>query len=209
MNSINYQKELDKIIDKLEREEVIPRLLLHSCCAPCSSYVLSYLSKYFFITVLFYNPNISPREEFERRLMEQKRLIASLDTIHPIDIEESDYLPETFYEIAKGHETELEGNERCTKCYRLRLEETAKYAKRGVYDFFTTTLSISPLKSSQKLNTIGLELAEQYQVPYLVSDFKKKGGYQKSVELSKDFELYRQNFCGCIYSKFEAEQRIK
>jgi len=181
----------------------VPRLLLHSCCAPCSSYVLEYLSQYFAITVLYYNPNIFPEEEYRKRVEEQKKLIAALPVKHPVSFVEGRYQPEEFFAVAKGLEDVPEGGERCRKCFRLRLEETAKLAAEGGYDYFTTTLSISPLKNAQALNEIGQELATVYEVPYLPSDFKKRGGYQRSIELSREYELYRQSFCGCVYSMCE------
>ena len=207
MNKINYQKELDKVIEVLQRQGRVPRLLLHSCCAPCSSYVLEYLSRYFEITVFYYNPNIYPPEEFGKRVEEQKRLIAQLPAEHPISFLDGPYEPERFYEMAKGLEQVPEGGARCFKCYRLRLTETAEMARAGKYDYFTTTLSISPLKNAQKLNEIGIRLGEEYGVPYLKSDFKKKNGYKRSVELSAQHHLYRQNYCGCVFSKREAELR--
>lgn len=207
---MNYQLELDKIINELQKKQTdaavyVPRLLLHSCCAPCSSYVLEYLSQYFEITVLYYNPNIFPEQEYRKRVEEQKRLIAALPVKHPVSFMEGRYLPEEFFAVTKGLEKVPEGGERCRKCFRLRLEETAKLATAGEYDYFTTTLSISPLKNAQALNEIGQELAAVYEVPYLPSDFKKRGGYQRSIELSLVYELYRQNFCGCVYSVRECE----
>lgn len=201
MNKINYQKELDKIIDSLNGR--VPTLLLHSCCAPCSSYTLEYLSNYFDITVYYYNPNISPKAEFDKRFGEQKRLIASLPAKHEIKLVEGDYNYGDFSEIAKGFEDAKEGGERCFRCYKLRLEKSAHLAKEQGFDYFCTTLSISPLKNSQKINEIGLEVAEKYGVKWLPSDFKKKEGYKRSIELSREYNLYRQNFCGCVFSKKE------
>lgn len=201
MNKINYQKELDKIIDSLDGR--VPTLLLHSCCAPCSSYALEYLSNYFDITVYYYNPNISPKAEFDKRFAEQKRLIASLPAKHKIKLIEGDYNYSDFSEIAKGFENVKEGGERCFRCYKLRLEKSAHLAKEQGFDYFCTTLSISPLKNSQKINEIGLEVAEKYGVKWLPSDFKKKEGYKRSIELSREYNLYRQNFCGCVFSKKE------
>lgn len=201
MNKINYQKELDKIIASLDGR--VPTLLLHSCCAPCSSYTLEYLSNYFDITVYYYNPNISPKVEFDKRFGEQKRLIASLPAKHEIKLIEGDYNYSDFSEIAKGFENVKEGGERCFRCYKLRLEKSAHLAKEQGFDYFCTTLSISPLKNSQKINEIGLEVAEKYGVKWLPSDFKKKEGYKRSIELSREYNLYRQNFCGCVFSKKE------
>lgn len=203
MNKINYQKELDKVIEVLQRQGRVPRLLLHSCCAPCSSYVLEYLSRYFEITVFYYNPNIYPPEEFGKRVEEQKRLIAQLPAAHPISFLDGPYEPERFYEMARGLEQVPEGGERCFKCYRLRLTETAEMARAGKYDYFTTTLSISPLKNAEKLNEIGGQLAKDYGVDYLYSDFKKRNGYKRSTELSREYGLYRQDYCGCVFSMRE------
>ena len=195
---INYQLELEKELKKIK--DTKPKLLLHVCCAPCSSYVLTYLSDYFDITVLYYNPNISPIEEYQKRLNEEKRLIKELNKEN-IHIMECKYDNETFNEIAKGLEDAPEGGIRCYKCYTLRIEETARIAKEKNFDYFTTTLTISPLKNSQVLNKIGRELEEKYNVKYLYSDFKKKEGYKTSIILSKKYNLYRQNYCGCIYSR--------
>lgn len=199
MNKINYQKELDKIIDNLNGE--VPKLFLHSCCAPCSSYTLEYLNNYFDITVYYFNPNISPKAEFDKRYAEQKRLIEALPSKHPIKLVCGEYDYNNFLEIAKGYEDVPEGGERCFRCYRMRLESTAKLAKEQEFDYFCTTLSISPLKNSQKINEIGYEVAEKYGIKWLPSDFKKKEGYKRSIELSREYQLYRQNFCGCIFSK--------
>lgn len=204
---INYQIALDKQIKKHLEQNDVPSLLLHSCCAPCSSYCIEYLSHYFHITILFYNPNISPVGEYERRVEEQKRLIQQMDTKYPVQFMEGEYDTSKFYCIAQGLEDVPEGGERCVACYKLRLEEAAFLARSLSFDYFTTTLSISPMKSSQILNNIGDELSEIYQVSYLNSDFKKRGGYKRSVELSKEYNLYRQDFCGCIYSKKEALKR--
>lgn len=209
MNKRNYQRELEQIITKETNESRVPRLLLHSCCAPCSSYVLEYLSRYFEITVYYYNPNISPKEEYEKRAAEQKSLIERLPAEHRITLEVGPYEPERFYAMAKGLEGVPEGGERCFGCYRLRLLEAAKLAAEGGYDYFTTTLTISPLKNAEKLNEIGEELAGIFHVEHLPSDFKKKNGYKRSVELSAEYGLYRQNYCGCVYSKREQEERNK
>lgn len=207
MNRRNYQRELEAVIKENENKSRVPRLLLHSCCAPCSSYVLEYLSDYFEITVFYYNPNISPAEEYEKRAAEQQHLIQELPAKHPIHLVVGAYEPERFYAVSKGLETVPEGGERCFRCYRLRLEETAKMAAEGGFDYFATTLTISPLKNAQKLNEIGEELSELYKVEHLPSDFKKKNGYKRSVELSAEYGLYRQNYCGCVFSKREQELR--
>ena len=207
VNKRNFQKELDKLIEKNGKEEKVPRLFLHSCCAPCSSYVLEYLSRYFEITVFFYNPNISPEEEYVHRVAEIRRLIGEMKFIHPVKFVEGRYDPREFYEMAKGMEDVPEGGERCFKCYRLRMEEAARLAEEGGYDYFTTTLSISPLKNAGKINEIGEELAGIYHVHHLPSDFKKKNGYKRSIELSHEHDLYRQNYCGCVFSRKEAMER--
>ena len=203
----NYQRILDKTLEELSREGRRPRLLLHSCCAPCSSYVLEYLSNYFSITVFYYNPNIYPPEEFGKRVEEQQRLIGELPVKHPVSFLEGPYEPERFYDMARGLEALPEGGERCFRCYRLRLEEAAQMARAGGFDYFTTTLSISPLKNAQKLNEIGAYLAEEYKVPYLFSDFKKKNGYKRSTELSAQYGLYRQDYCGCVFSLRERKKQ--
>lgn len=195
----NYQRELEKTIGGLGGK--IPKLLIHSCCAPCSGYVLEYLSEYFSITILYYNPNIYPAEEFFKRLEEQKRLAREMKFKNPVSVIDMGYDPEEFFAAAKGYENEKEGGARCEKCFRLRLEKSAEIAKETGFDYFTTTLSISPLKNAEVLNQIGKELSEKYGIPYLFSDFKKKNGYKRSIELSKEYGLYRQNYCGCIYSQ--------
>lgn len=235
----NYRKQLDELISTWSASGRIPTLLLHCCCAPCSSAVLEYLRNYCRITVFFYNPNISPKEEYEKRLQEEKRFISEftasepcflpsgtdhnadagsrtfadlpfgtdnnagvpLRTVYPIEILEAPYDPERFFTEARGLESAPEGGERCTKCFRLRLHETARVAKEGGFDYFTTTLTISPLKDAHRLNAIGLEMGELFGVPFLPSDFKKRDGYKRSIELSRDYNLYRQNYCGCIFSK--------
>ena len=201
MNKVNFQKETDRIIEKITEQGTLPRLLLHSCCAPWSSYTLEYLSDYFDITVYYFNPNISPKSEFEKRFAEQKRLIEALPAKNKIHLIRGDYDYNEFLKIAKGLETVREGGERCFKCYRLRLEKTAALAKENGFDYFCTTLSISPLKNSLKINEIGFDIAEKYGVKWLPSDFKKREGYKRSIELSREYELYRQNFCGCVFSK--------
>lgn len=199
-NQRNYQRELEATINAIEKGQV-PKLLLHSCCAPCSSYCLEYLSEFFEITVFYYNPNIEPEEEYRFRVREIKRLTEEMPFRHPVTFLEGEYDNALYHNVVKGLEEEKEGGARCEMCFRLRLERTAQLAKKEKFDYFTTTLSISPLKSAQKLNNIGEEVAEKYGIRYLNSDFKKKGGYQRSIELSKQYELYRQNYCGCIYSK--------
>jgi predicted adenine nucleotide alpha hydrolase (AANH) superfamily ATPase len=207
MNPRNYQKELDQIVEKLKEQNKVPRLLIHSCCAPCSSYVLEYLSQYFEITVYFYNPNIYPPLEYIRRVEEQDRLIHEMNFVHPVTLQTGAYEPQEFYRIVEGLEKEPEGGIRCFRCYELRLQEAAKIAQAGRFDYFTTTLSISPLKSADKLNEIGEKLGKEYRVAYLPSDFKKKNGYKRSVELSKEHDLYRQDYCGCVFSQRERQAK--
>lgn len=197
---INYQKMLDDVIEQIKKNGTKPTLLLHACCAPCSSAVLEYLYRHFNITLFFYNPNISPESEFTYRLEELKRLIIEMN-FEDIEIVVPHYVNNEFEELAKGLENLPEGNKRCKKCYRLRLMKTAEYAKENNFDYFTTTLSVSPYKNAQLLNEIGGELEKEYGINYLYSDFKKKEGYKRSCELSREYNLYRQNYCGCIYSK--------
>lgn len=212
MNKVNYQKELEKILSVYERnpsageagDTAPPRLFLHSCCAPCSSYCLEYLCTYFAITVFYFNPNISEEPEYRHRVEEQKRLIAAYNAQgmgYPIEVTEGDYDPGRFFEIARGYEDCPEGGERCFRCFDLRLRETAVRAAAGGYEYFATTLTISPLKNAQKINEIGQALSAEYGVAWLPSDFKKKNGYRRSVELSAEYDLYRQDYCGCVFSK--------
>lgn len=203
----NYQIILNKTLESIVKSNARPSLLLHACCAPCSSYVLEYLNEYFDITVFFYNPNITEKDEYDKRAAEIRRLINEMPKKNEIKLLYGDYSPADFTEIAKGLEDVPEGGERCFKCYRLRLNETASTAAEKGYDYFTTTLSISPHKNAAVLNEIGAESAEKYGVRYLFSDFKKKNGYKRSCELSAEYNLYRQNYCGCIYSKIEAQKR--
>lgn len=226
---VNYQIELEKILGRIEKQKSsqggakeAPTLFLHSCCAPCSSYVLEYLAPYFRITVFYYNPNISMEAEYQHRVQEQKRLIEAYNQEekgYPIGIVEGDYQPSLFFEMAKGYEQCAEGGERCFRCYELRLRETVLQAAKAGADYFGTTLTISPLKNAQKLNEIGYLLEKEMRKTddgqefmeghpkWLPSDFKKKGGYQRSIELSRQYELYRQDFCGCSYSKAERERK--
>ena len=197
----NYQRILDELLQKLPQDGTKKRLLLHACCAPCSSYVLEYLSRYFDITLYFYNPNISPEEEHRFRVSELSRLITEMPLSGTVHLEVSKYTPEDFEAIAKGLESLPEGGSRCERCYRLRLSKTADMAAEGGYDYFTTTLSISPYKNALWLNTIGKEEGDRVGVFYLFSDFKKKNGYKRSCELSEQYGLYRQDYCGCVYSK--------
>ena len=205
--SISYKDILNKELSKIKEAGITPRLLLHSCCAPCSSYVLEYLTEYFDITVYYYNPNISPMGEYEKRIAEQKRLISEMKFKNSVSFIEGTYNHDEFISLTRGLENLPEGGERCSLCYEIRLEAAAQKAAEINADYFTTTLSVSPYKNTAKLNTIGLKLAMEYGVPYLVSDFKKNNGYKRSIELSTEYGLYRQNFCGCIFSKKEAEER--
>lgn len=202
----NYQRELDGILEQIP-QGTVPSLLLHSCCAPCSSYVLEYLSRYFRITVFYYNPNIHPEEEYRRRLEEQRRLIKEMPLFHAAAFVGGEFESGRFYEAVRGVEQIPEGGERCFRCYELRLRKAAEKAAQLGMDYFTTTLTISPLKNAEKLNEIGLRLGREMGVPYLVSDFKKRDGYKRSIELSAEYGLYRQNYCGCAFSKREAAER--
>ena len=191
----NYSKMLEKEIQRLDESGVKPRLLLHSCCAPCSSYVMEYLREHFRITVFYYNPNITAEKEYSYRLAEEKKIL------------EAPYDPKNYLEAVKGYEDCLEGGDRCGICFEMRLRKTAEEALRGGYDCFTTTLTISPLKNAARLNEIGERVGSEYGVRFLPSDFKKKNGYKRSIELSREFDLYRQNFCGCAFSRREAPER--
>lgn len=223
---VNFSKELDKIVADLERSgrtgENAPTLLLQACCAPCSSYCLEYLREHFRVTVFYYNPNISLEAEYEKRKSEEKRLIAeynrqveeqnfdgmhSTPAAHPIDILECAYDGDVYEQAVKGYEDCPEGGDRCTVCFALRLGKTAEEAARRGFDYFSTTLTISPLKNAMKLNIIGEEMSRRYGIPWLPSDFKKKDGYKRSIELSHEFGLYRQNYCGCRFSQRESLQR--
>ena len=204
---MNYQVVLDNTIKELNG--VKKKLLLHVCCGPCSSYVMEYLSKYFDITIYYYNPNIDTEEEFDKRTKEVQRLTREAEFAKGIDVIVAPYEKELFEELSKGLEKEPEGGARCKKCYHLRLDKSARYAKDNGFDYFTTTLSISPYKDAEALNNIGKHLEEKYGIKYLYSDFKKKNGYKRSIELSKEYNLYRQDYCGCIYSKIERDNYVK
>ena len=208
---INYQLELDKTIAYCKEQEKVPSLLLHSCCAPCSSYVIEYLSQFFRITVFYYNPNIYPDEEYVKRVAEQQEFIRRFPTKYPVRFIEGMFDKAKFYELVKGYEEVPEGGMRCFICYEMRLRKAAELAREKHFDYITTTLSISPLKNAAKLNEIGLMLAQEVGVRYLVSDFKKRNGYKRSVEISHEYEMYRQDYCGCIFSKKqrEAEKEVQ
>ena len=201
VNKVNYQKLLDHVIESNVKNGVTPKLLLHVCCAPCSSYCLEYLSEYFDITVYYFNPNISIKEEYEYRLSEEKRFISLKEFKNAVKLTDSEYSPEDFFAAVKGLENEPEGGLRCRECFKLRLEASAKKAKEQGFDYFTTTLTISPLKNAALLNEIGAQMGERYGVNWLYSDFKKREGYKRSIELSREYDLYRQDYCGCVFSK--------
>lgn len=206
---MNYNNKTEEIIADIKSQGTVPNLLLHSCCAPCSSHVIDTLSPYFNITILYYNPNIEPYSEYEKRKNEEIRFIKEFPHQNKLDIMDCDYNNEAFKQLSKGLENEKEGGARCIKCYYERMAKTAFLAKENNYDYFATTLTVSPYKNSQKLNEIGASLENQYHIPYLYSDFKKKNGYKHSIELSKEYNLYRQDYCGCKYSKAEREQYLE
>ncbi|MCF0223606.1 MAG: epoxyqueuosine reductase QueH [Fibrobacter sp.] len=202
----NYQVDLDRIIKRIEQTGEVPHLLLHACCAPCSTYSLEYLSNYFRITLFYYNPNIAPPDEYKLRVDEIKRFVAEFKTKYPVTLIEGEYDPKKFYTAVKGLEHEPEGGKRCRKCFELRLSESARLAKELNADYFTTTLTISPMKDAQVLNEVVQEQCDIYGIKRLPSDFKKKGGYKRSIALSAEYHLYRQNFCGCIFSMRDAQK---
>ena len=208
MNNQNYHLRMLEIIRDNCSENRVPRLLLHSCCAPCSSYCLELLSEYFEITVFYYNPNIYPPEEYHMRAAEQERFVSLLPQKHKISYVEGAYDTQKFYDMVRGMENLKEGQERCFACYEMRLREAYEYAKDKGFDFVTTTLSISPLKNSGKLNEIGSKLEEEYGLPYLYSDFKKQNGYKRSTEISNEYDMYRQYYCGCVFSKKQRDDEI-
>jgi len=204
---LNYHKMLEEKIRSIQAAKIRPSLLLHSCCAPCSSYVIEYLSGYFDITVFFYNPNIHPVEEYEKRYNEQKNFIESFPSSAPVLFEGCPYSAHEFFEMAKGLEYEPERGRRCTLCFELRLEKTAKFAAKKGFDFYTTTLTISPHKDAGLLNLIGERMGEKHGIEFLNSDFKKNNGYKRSSDLSREYGLYRQDYCGCVFSKMERMQK--
>ena len=204
--SRNYAKELERLIQKLQQEGKVPRLLLHACCAPCSSAVLEYLSQYFAITLLYYNPNIAPLEEYQKREAELRRLVSQMKFTHPVELLPCQYDGQAFVQAARGLEGEPEGGKRCEACFRLRLRYAAQEAARLRFDYYTTTLSISPMKNAPLLNQLGEEIGREFGVAHLPSDFKKKDGYTRSVQLSKEYDLYRQDYCGCAFSKAQRQR---
>lgn len=198
---MNYDLIMEEQIKNIDKTQ--PTLLLHSCCAPCSSACLERLGNFFAITIFYYNPNITDLEEYNKRLAEVERFASQFKTKYEIKVVSGSYEPNKFFEMAKGLETEPERGKRCYKCYEMRLLETAKYATTHNFDYFATTLTLSPYKNSNWINQIGENLNNNFNSTYLYSDFKKKNGYKRSIELSKEYNLYRQNYCGCIYSKRE------
>ena len=204
--SRNYAKELERLIQKLQQEGKVPRLLLHACCAPCSSAVLEYLSQYFAITLLYYNPNIAPLEEYQKREAELRRLVSQMKFTHPVELLPCQYDGQAFVQAARGLEGEPEGGKRCEACFRLRLRYAAQEAARLRFDYYTTTLSISPMKNAPLLNQLGEEIGREFGVAHLPSDFKKKDGYKRSVQLSKEYGLYRQDYCGCAFSRAQRQR---
>ena len=207
MNKRNYQKEMDALIERNKRDGVRPSLLLHVCCAVCASYVLEYLHAYFDITIAYYNPNITEEAEYRYRLSELERYVREAGLSDKVRFTEVSYDPQSFFEQTKGMENVREGGSRCAVCFAQRLSYTARLCREGGYDYFATTLTISPLKNAGVINNIGERIAADIGVRYLCSDFKKKEGYKRSIELSKQYDLYRQNYCGCVYSKKEADER--
>ena len=201
----NYQRDLGYIIRWNQRKGIVPTLLMHACCGPCSTYCIEYLSQFFKITIFYYNPNIAPADEYAHRVAEIKRFVSEFKTKYPVKFIEGKYEPDKFYDWVRGYESEAEGGTRCRKCFELRLGETARLAKEMGFDYFTTTLSISPKKDEQVLNVVAKEQGEIYGIKALPADFKKKGGSKRSIELSAEYNLYRQNYCGCAYSLRDAE----
>lgn len=197
----NYYLLFENQLNRIKEKGKVPTILLHSCCAPCSSHVITFLKEYFDITIIYYNPNIYPYEEYKKRKDEQIRLLNEIKSKNKLNIIDCDYDNNIYEKTIKGLEQEKEGGSRCYKCFWLRLDKTAQIAKENNYDYFSTTLTISPYKNSTVINEIGKELETIYNITWLYSDYKKKDGYKKSIQLSKEYNLYRQNYCGCIYSK--------
>ena len=205
-NKINYQIEMERELERIAREGRRPKLALHACCAPCSSAVLERLNEAFEIAVYYYNPNIAPEAEFRRRAEEQRRLASEMP-LRDVRVVEGEYDPERYYELVRGHEGDPEGGARCAICFEMRLRSTAEFARSIGADYFTTTLSISPLKDAQLLNELGARIAAEAGVRYLHSDFKKRDGYKRSCALSEAYGLYRQDYCGCVFSRREREEQ--
>lgn len=202
--NVNYQKELEKIIAEGAKKY---SLLMHACCAPCSSYVLEYLDRYFDMDMFYFNPNIDTADEYNYRQSELVRLSKEMPLSYPVKVMTNAHEPELFKEAIKGVENTGEGGERCSRCFEMRLRRTALEAREKGYDYFGTTLTISPMKNARKINELGEKISQEIGVKFLPSDFKKKNGYKRSIELSKQYELYRQNYCGCAYSKAESLKR--
>ena len=209
MENVNFDQKMIEILQKIQQNQEVPTLLLHTCCAPCSSAVLLRLADYFHITVFYYNPNIEPYDEYLKRKKEQQRFLKDFKAKYPISFLDCDYEHEAFEKVSEGLENEQEGGPRCFKCYKMRLEKTAQVAKEKGFEYFGTSLTVSPYKNALKVNEIGKELALHYQVSFLYSDFKKHDGYKKSIEMSKEYNLYRQDYCGCHFSKEEREKFLK
>lgn len=209
MEKVNFDQKMMEILQKIEKNQEVPTLLLHTCCAPCSSAVLLRLADYFRITVFYYNPNIEPYDEYLKRKEEQQRFLKDFQAKYPISFLDCDYEHEAFEKVSEGLESEKEGGPRCFKCYKMRLERTAQVAKEKGFEYFGTSLTVSPYKNALKINEIGEELSLAYQVSFLYSDFKKHDGYKKSIEMSKEYNLYRQDYCGCHFSKEERENFLK
>lgn len=207
MNKVNYQRRTDRAIQRLCADGARPRLLLHACCAPCSSYVLEYLHEYFELTVFFSNPNITDRTEYQKRLEELRRLCREAPFCRGIDVIEDEIDTDAYFTAIKGVEDGSEGGERCGRCFRLRLSRTAAYAKAHGFPLFATTLTVSPHKDAERINLLGADVAAQYGMEYLPSDFKKRGGYERTLALSEEYGLYRQSYCGCVFSMHERDTR--
>lgn len=207
MNRVNYQKKLDEMIEQFKEQNLIPHILIHSCCAPCSSYVLEYMTQYFRITDFYYNPNIEPKKEYDKRVKELEKLLNKMELKNPVDFVVGDYDNEAYKEAVKFFEGEPEGGKRCSLCFHMRLSEAAKKARKLGIKYCTTTLTISPLKNVELINRIGKSVSQKYGVTWIPSEFRRKGGFQRSIELSRKYDLYRQNYCGCIFSKFEIDEK--
>ncbi len=207
MNRVNYQKKLDEMIEQFKEQNLIPHILIHSCCAPCSSYVLEYMTQYFRITDFYYNPNIEPKKEYDKRVKELEKLLNKMELKNPVDFVVGDYDNEAYKEAVKFFEGEPEGGKRCSLCFHMRLSEAAKKARELGIKYCTTTLTISPLKNVELINRIGKNVSQKYGVTWIPSEFRRKGGFQRSIELSRKYDLYRQNYCGCIFSKFEIDEK--
>ena len=208
-NKRNFQRELDRILSNIQSEGVTPTLLLHSCCGPCSSYVLEYLTQYFNVLLYFYNPNIHPLEEYKKRLDAQHKVVSRMKLEDRVKIIEGEYDPKVFFDAVSGLESEPEGGKRCEVCIKLRMEKAAEAAVKYNADYFATTLTVSPHKNAPYINNTGEEISQIYDISYLISDFKKKNGYKRSTELCRIYDIYRQNYCGCVFSMRDDEQTVQ